>query len=157
MVIILYLAYSLPLSPFSGWFQIIYVARNAKDCLVSYYHFSRMNSMVPDPGTWEEYIETFKDGKGKWKKIGGSYFLTHLTVDINREKFSLNDCICQGPVRKQMSQMRSPRRCKQTDYLQCCGQSFGKPKRGSELLLKKQQFPGDRRSPLHRSWGLWWR
>eukprot|EP00069_Balaena_mysticetus_P014554 bmy_08727T0 len=33
---------------------------NAKDSLVSYYHFSRMTRMVPDPGPWGEYAETFK-------------------------------------------------------------------------------------------------
>lgn len=42
--------------------QVIYVARNAKDNLVSYYHFDRMNLSQPEPGTWEEYIQKFMRG-----------------------------------------------------------------------------------------------
>nr|XP_013221969.3 sulfotransferase 1C2-like [Ictidomys tridecemlineatus] len=38
--------------------------------MVSYYHFQRMNQVLPDPGTWEEYFETFIDGKVGW----GSWF-----------------------------------------------------------------------------------
>ncbi|XP_063123906.1 sulfotransferase 1C2A-like isoform X1 [Rattus norvegicus] len=47
----------------------LYVARNAKDCMVSYYHFYRMSQVLPNPGTWNEYFETFINGKvscGSW-------------------------------------------------------------------------------------------
>uniref|UniRef100_A0A8C5KXN8 Sulfotransferase n=1 Tax=Jaculus jaculus TaxID=51337 RepID=A0A8C5KXN8_JACJA len=63
--------------------KIIYVARNAKDCLVSYYHFSRMNKMLPDPGTWDEYIETFKAGKNPKREI--EKIVKFLEKDISEE------------------------------------------------------------------------
>uniref|UniRef100_A0A8C4WI91 Sulfotransferase n=1 Tax=Gopherus evgoodei TaxID=1825980 RepID=A0A8C4WI91_9SAUR len=50
--------------PFIEWF--LYVARNAKDCMVSYYHFQRMNKVLPDPGPWHEYFEMFMAGKVGW-------------------------------------------------------------------------------------------
>ncbi|XP_072477900.1 sulfotransferase 1C1-like isoform X2 [Notamacropus eugenii] len=58
--------------PPSFWKQntkIIYVARNAKDCVVSYYHFSRMFIPFPTPGSLEEFIEKFMNGRvlcGSW-------------------------------------------------------------------------------------------
>eukprot|EP00070_Physeter_catodon_P046045 XP_028352939.1 sulfotransferase 1C4-like [Physeter catodon] len=46
--------------------QIIYVARKAKDTMVSYYHFQRMNRRLPNPRTWDEYFDTFLAGKVCW-------------------------------------------------------------------------------------------
>lgn len=48
------------------YFQIVYVARNAKDNVVSYFHFDRMEKMQPEPGDWNSFFQRFKDGKSKW-------------------------------------------------------------------------------------------
>lgn len=57
------------LVPKSFWEQnckVIYVARNAKDNAVSYYHFDVMNQTQPEPGTWEEYLIKFMEGNVGW-------------------------------------------------------------------------------------------
>ncbi|CAN9515474.1 unnamed protein product [Ophioblennius macclurei] len=49
--------------------RVIYVARNAKDNLVSYFHFERMTSAQPEPGDWNSYFQRFLEGKmvfGSW-------------------------------------------------------------------------------------------
>nr|XP_003225300.2 PREDICTED: sulfotransferase 1C2 [Anolis carolinensis]XP_016851665.1 PREDICTED: sulfotransferase 1C2 [Anolis carolinensis]XP_016851666.1 PREDICTED: sulfotransferase 1C2 [Anolis carolinensis] len=59
--------------PPSFWDQkckIIYVARNAKDNMVSYFHFHNMTSIIPDSGSWDEFMENFIAGKVCW----GSWF-----------------------------------------------------------------------------------
>ncbi|XP_062248889.1 cytosolic sulfotransferase 1-like [Platichthys flesus] len=58
--------------PKSFWDQncrIIYVARNARDSVVSYFHFDRMSLVQPEPGDWNSYLHRFMEGKmvhGSW-------------------------------------------------------------------------------------------
>uniref|UniRef100_A0A3B5L2U0 Sulfotransferase n=1 Tax=Xiphophorus couchianus TaxID=32473 RepID=A0A3B5L2U0_9TELE len=68
--------------PKSFWEQncrMIYVARNAKDNMVSYYHFDLMNNAQPVAGDWNSYFQRFMEGdmvfgpwydhvNGWWKK-----------------------------------------------------------------------------------------
>ncbi|XP_029690364.1 cytosolic sulfotransferase 1-like [Takifugu rubripes] len=58
--------------PRSFWEQncrIVYIARNAKDNVVSYFHFDRMNLIQPEPGDWDTFLHRFMMGKvtfGSW-------------------------------------------------------------------------------------------
>ncbi|XP_048373832.1 sulfotransferase 1B1-like [Sphaerodactylus townsendi] len=46
--------------------KIIYVARNAKDTVVSYFFFDQMHLMQPDPGPWNGYVTKFMEGNVPW-------------------------------------------------------------------------------------------
>lgn len=46
--------------------KTIYVARNAKDNLVSYYYFDLMNQTQPEPGPFDGYIHKFMRGELAW-------------------------------------------------------------------------------------------
>uniref|UniRef100_A0A8B9DLM5 Sulfotransferase n=1 Tax=Anser cygnoides TaxID=8845 RepID=A0A8B9DLM5_ANSCY len=49
--------------------KVIYMARNPKDVVISYYYFYQMAKIHPDPGTLAEFLETFMNGKvayGSW-------------------------------------------------------------------------------------------
>ncbi|KAJ8370892.1 hypothetical protein SKAU_G00109200 [Synaphobranchus kaupii] len=55
--------------PKSFWEQkcrIVYVARNAKDNAVSYFHFDRMNNGQPESGDWPSFLQRFQEGKMAW-------------------------------------------------------------------------------------------
>ncbi|KAG5854747.1 hypothetical protein ANANG_G00041050 [Anguilla anguilla] len=62
--------------------KVIYMARNAKDNLVSYYHFGKMNKIQPDPGSLDEYILKFMKGDVGW----GSWYDHVKGYWENREK-----------------------------------------------------------------------
>ncbi|XP_062284043.1 cytosolic sulfotransferase 3-like [Scomber scombrus] len=76
--------------PKSFWEQnckIIYVARNAKDNLVSYFHFNRMNMVQPEPGDWSNFFQKFMEGKmvfGSWyDHVNGWWKKKHTYPNIH--------------------------------------------------------------------------
>ncbi|KAM4580115.1 sulfotransferase 2B1-like [Odontesthes bonariensis] len=49
--------------------KVIYVMRNPKDILVSSYYFHQMATFLEDPGTFDEFLDKFLEGRvlfGKW-------------------------------------------------------------------------------------------
>ncbi|PIO25418.1 hypothetical protein AB205_0102980 [Aquarana catesbeiana] len=71
---------SVHLVPPSFWeknTKIVYVARNPKDCMVSYYYFQKSDQTLPDPGPFENY---FNDPQREIRKV-----MTFLEKDLSEE------------------------------------------------------------------------
>lgn len=49
--------------------QIIYIYRNPKDVLTSYFHFSNLIVALQATNNMEEFLEKFLDGKGNHEFI----------------------------------------------------------------------------------------
>lgn len=50
--------------------KVVYMARNPKDTLVSFYHFHRLANFLPDPSSFEDFVDEFLEGTGFF----GSWF-----------------------------------------------------------------------------------
>ncbi|XP_018608065.1 sulfotransferase family 5A, member 1 [Scleropages formosus] len=49
--------------------KVIYVARNPKDIAVSFYHFHKMANFLPEPGSFDQFLDCFLEGTvsyGSW-------------------------------------------------------------------------------------------
>ncbi|KAM3873442.1 3-beta-hydroxysteroid sulfotransferase-like [Diretmus argenteus] len=72
----------MPTSFYSSKAKVIYLTRNPKDVMVSsYYYHQRATSYHDDPGTFQEFIDNFLEGKvpyGKWTDHVKSWRHTEL-------------------------------------------------------------------------------
>ncbi|KAG8430479.1 hypothetical protein GDO86_020528 [Hymenochirus boettgeri] len=85
---------------------IIYLAENAKDCLVSYYFFHKMIRVSPDPGTWDDFFSSFLSGDILW----GSWF-DHVigwwkAVDKHRILYVFYEDLMEDPKREVIKVMK---------------------------------------------------
>ncbi|XP_078508459.1 sulfotransferase 1C1-like [Lissotriton helveticus] len=91
------------LVPKSFWEQnckVIYIARNPKDSVVSFYFFEKIFNLQPEPGQWEQYLQNFMDGKLSW----GSWY-QHVRgywdkKDTHRMLYMFYEDIKENPARE---------------------------------------------------------
>ncbi|XP_063297345.1 amine sulfotransferase-like [Pelobates fuscus] len=65
--------------------KIVYVYRNPKDVLVSFYHYYKLMVKMQQPNSWEHFIDLFIAGK----VVGGSWFDHFRGWYINKQEFNV--------------------------------------------------------------------
>ncbi|XP_040888785.1 sulfotransferase family 5A, member 1 [Toxotes jaculatrix] len=92
--------------------KIIYVSRNPKDAMVSFYHFHKMANFLPDAGTFPEFLNRFLEGTlsfGSWFDHIKGWTSQTATMDnllhITYEEMSLD---LHGAIRRVSSFLQCP-------------------------------------------------
>ncbi|XP_054169762.1 sulfotransferase 1A1 isoform X6 [Homo sapiens] len=86
--------------------KVVYVARNAKDVAVSYYHFYHMAKVHPEPGTWDSFLEKFMVGEvsyGSWYQHVQEWWelsRTHPVLYLFYEDMKEEPSAAQNPKRE---------------------------------------------------------
>uniref|UniRef100_A0A4W4DNQ7 Sulfotransferase n=1 Tax=Electrophorus electricus TaxID=8005 RepID=A0A4W4DNQ7_ELEEL len=81
------------LVPKTFWEQncrVLYVARNAKDNAVSYFHFEQMAIVQPEPGDWSTFLQNYMDGN----KVFGPWYDHDIVEDTGHELERLCSFLC---------------------------------------------------------------
>ncbi|XP_054626879.1 sulfotransferase family 5A, member 1 [Dunckerocampus dactyliophorus] len=92
--------------------KVIYVSRNPKDTVVSFYHFHKMANFLPDGGSFQEFLNQFLEGtvqfgswfdhfKGWTSQLGAMTNLLHVTY----EEMSMNP---HGAIKRVSSFLQCP-------------------------------------------------
>ncbi|KAG7235200.1 hypothetical protein INR49_003111, partial [Caranx melampygus] len=92
--------------------KVIYVSRNPKDVVVSFYHFHKMANFLPEAGTFPEFIDRFLEGTlnyGSWFDHIKGWTSQTATMDnllhITYEEMSLD---LHGAIKRVGSFMQCP-------------------------------------------------
>ncbi|XP_054474089.1 sulfotransferase family 5A, member 1 isoform X2 [Anoplopoma fimbria] len=92
--------------------KIIYVSRNPKDVVVSFYHFHKMANFLPEPGSFSEFLKRFLEGTlhyGSWfdhiKGWTSQTATMNNLLHITYEEMSMD---IQGAIKRVSSHLQSP-------------------------------------------------
>lgn len=91
--------------------KVIYVSRNPKDVVVSFYHFHKMANFLPEPNSFPEFLNQFLEGTlsyGSWFDHVKGWVDQTATVNllhITYEEMSLDLC---GAIKRVSSFLQCP-------------------------------------------------
>ncbi|KAM3873440.1 sulfotransferase 2B1-like [Diretmus argenteus] len=144
----------MPTSFYSSKAKVIYVTRNPKDVMVSSYYYHQMASYLDDPGTFQEFMDNFLEGKvlfGKWTDHVKSWRHTEMRDRILYITYEEMLQDLDGSIRRFSDFLGSNlnEEAIQRIAQQCCFNNM-KTNCMSNYSLVPQEIMDSNKSPFHR-------